>query len=1541
MNAKHTLTSVLSLAAVSLLTYFCYQQIKAPQESIQNLYPTVKATQPSQLETHIPTTSTLTPPAHQPAPIIADFSEWLDQRPATDAPNYQAWIEQGKPLAQKRAAHIQQLIQNNPSQALAAALTWSQYAQLPTAIQNTVEAPFSAEKEIHVYPNCQGPVPEIPFFEIASNNQTLTAYVTPERKHAQSKHNALLSGIQINGISALHPQTFVQITIEDAAAAQAIIHASYHQPDTQKDFLTGQPILDQPVIAIAGGALFAFANAENLKAANAKASEWNHLPGPLVSDALFLEPTYLPAPAANTTADTTGFDLTAADNNAQYAASTWTETPKDVLFIRVVFPDLLTESISQASLDSILNGDVSNQIDDMSYGKTNIVATVSSTTILLPSPTTTYLPNNNSLLYTDALAAYTSQTGLSTSGYDIVGIHFEWIEMESSNGLKYGGLAGGSRQWLQGTESSEVIVHEFGHNYGLGHARYWDTNNGTSVGAGTTEEYGNPYDVMGSGPLPEGHFGARSKEYLNWLETTQWLELSSANSGQHRIYGIDQANTTGSLRGIRAIKDSNDYYWLHFRSSTTEDDLVNGAVLNWQQGTSSASWLVDTTPDSQSSNDQDDAPLRIGRTYSDTTADVHFTPVASGGTGVDAYLDIVANTGVSSGNQAPTGSLSVPATIRARQSYTLTATASDPDGDNLAYDWDLNQSAPPNNSATYNATFNTSTATTVDLTVSDMKGGTLLLQETLNIDDPLDNFTERSLDDTSYINTAYYKNGRHFGFGLQDVFTSLDGTTWQDTYLGLNVRMKDVVENEDGLIVAVGQDYYDSAWRAAIVHSADGVNWTVTRFSQYGTLYSIDYGAGRFVAVGENGVILSADADLNWTLEASGETEDIDDIVYANGQFLAVGGETESIILSSSDGTSWQDQTANDELGQYQYFEHMDHKDGRYVAGGINSGLRYSDDLGLTWTIASLPTTGTYRVEDVVAFSEGFIVRATLDSVDVILISADGIHFAYPPASMPTNGPIYESNGRITVMHDTGRISDSDPLNTTNNAPTATPSIPTTGQARYKQTFTANGSDIDGDPLHYWWDFGDGSAPVYGASQTTRYTTPGTYTVTLHITDDQGGSHTETQTITIDSPVDDWTQRTSNTTNQLTALATNGSLAVAVGTRAIRTSTDGTTWSTVTTGSNEIFKDVTYNNGLFVVVGQDYDFSINSWVGLIKTSSNGTTWTQRHFGGNVLQGVAGNANGFIAVGNSGTSMESSDGLTWTLGSTGTTITLYDITYHEDRFVTVGGDFSTTPLVLYTLDNGNNWNDASSGADLANWHAFRSVDYLYDRFVASGWYTELKYSTDKALTFTTQATTTYEVYGWAFGNGIYYAAAVYRGGTNDNTPINLFSINGSDWFESTASNTAILYDALFFNDTFIAVGASGNIWQSDTIPDIGWRSWHMTQFGTNYYNFDPTGNDDTDTYPNLLEFALNRDPLNAEPPISNFFTQQSGNLKIELDRNPDAVDIDWTLWESADLTNWQLSELTPTVNTDTRLEYNLGTPNSPEPKFYQLRIDLAD
>ncbi len=89
----------------------------------------------------------------------------------------------------------------------------------------------------------------------------------------------------------------------------------------------------------------------------------------------------------------------------------------------------------------------------------------------------------------------------------------------------------------------------------------------------------------------------------------------------------------------------------------------------------------------------------------------------------------------------------------------------------------------------------------------------------------------------------------------------------------------------------------------------------------------------------------------------------------------------------------------------------------------------------------------------------------------------------------------------------------------TNNASpviTSATATPTAGFAPLATTFTAAATDADNDALTYSWDFdGNGTADATGATASTTYTTAGTKTAKLTVTDGKGGTATRDVTVTV------------------------------------------------------------------------------------------------------------------------------------------------------------------------------------------------------------------------------------------------------------------------------------------------------------------------------------------------------------------------------------------------------------------------------------------
>src|SRR6266511_2228649 len=62
-------------------------------------------------------------------------------------------------------------------------------------------------------------------------------------------------------------------------------------------------------------------------------------------------------------------------------------------------------------------------------------------------------------------------------------------------------------------------------------------------------------------------------------------------------------------------------------------------------------------------------------------------------------------------------------------------------------------------------------------------------------------------------------------------------------------------------------------------------------------LSAVTYGNGQFVAVGQNGVILTSADRVNWVQHFPPSEEWLHAITYGNGQFVAVGGSSSSNVV--------------------------------------------------------------------------------------------------------------------------------------------------------------------------------------------------------------------------------------------------------------------------------------------------------------------------------------------------------------------------------------------------------------------------------------------------------------------------------------------------------------------------------------------------------------------------------------------------------------------------------------------------------------------
>lgn len=265
-----------------------------------------------------------------------------------------------------------------------------------------------------------------------------------------------------------------------------------------------------------------------------------------------------------------------------------------------------------------------------------------------------------------------------------------------------------------------------------------------------------------------------------------------------------------------------------------------------------------------------------------------------------------------------------------------------------------------------------------------------------------------------------------------------------------------------------------------------------------------------------------------------------------------------------------------------------------------------------------------------------------------------------------------------------------------------------------------------------------------------------------------GGPAAPTVTATPRAAGSNWTVAAAASTQDLRGLAYSGSY-VAVGTGgAILSSTDAATWTPVTSPTTNRLNGVTY------------------------------------FGTTVVTSTTVTVNpNYVAVGDAGTILYSTDAATWTAKTSGTTKNLFAAANNGALSVAVGAGGT----ILASID-GSIWTPATASGTTNDLYA---VGYVGTTWFAAGASGTLLKSTD-GLTWTAVPTgSTVDFHGFAFGpsllttSGLAYVL-VGNGGTV------LISPDATTWTAQTLTGAGNL-NALVYGSQYVTVGDGGKIFTS--------------------------------------------------------------------------------------------------------------------------------
>jgi hypothetical protein len=631
---------------------------------------------------------------------IEAFKGWLDRWTAADTDGRRALEEEGGKLAAERRPEFKALIASNPRLALEQSVPRVIRQDLPAEIVSSLEEPVSATGDYNVYLGRPGPDEEMPaggltlrYFE--ARGMSYKARVFGEMLPVMSRKEIPLRGIAIDREFAVAESPLRPLEIGERIPAGTVVEdVCPVSGETTEVVASGEAVsADTPTIEV-GERVITLCNGAHVTVLDEKYRTLVQASGP-GGPAFFMD----------------AFPGTSSRAIGNFRC----------LYIRATYPDQMAPPNTEDQAVADMRNTTRFFLES-SYGKMTTTATVTPL-ITLPQTLAWYIAKDSEV---DGLGTMQSQARAEARklGYDPS--QYNCIIVRVNGGLRSGASwGGGDSVWL-GWGGMDVINHECGHSLGRSHANFWQTSDGTAYGNGQNQEYGNSFDVMGGGGGFGAHYNTVSKRALGWLPDS-YVHFPKTD-GVFRLHAYDQPRLEeGKRYALSVAKDSVRGYNLEYHPAKVADQ----ALVIYSGMGSNAGHLIDTTPGS--SGGKGDGGIRVGRTFSDPEADLHFTVLAKNETSPPS-LDVAYFRGPFPGNQAPTLSLAASATIISTgSSVTFTATASDPDGDALAYEWDFDDGQSAANAAVVTRSFTTTAQVTAMLTVSDMKGGKTRRHVVINV----------------------------------------------------------------------------------------------------------------------------------------------------------------------------------------------------------------------------------------------------------------------------------------------------------------------------------------------------------------------------------------------------------------------------------------------------------------------------------------------------------------------------------------------------------------------------------------------------------------------------------------------------------------------------------------------------------------------------------------------------------------------------------------------------------------------------------------
>jgi PKD domain/Carboxypeptidase regulatory-like domain/PA14 domain len=658
---------------------------------------------------------------------LVGFTKWAEVYAVAPADKKLELVAKGLPLAEARGRAMAALIKQDPQAAIESLLPYPLRKALPTEIASRIEHRVSGVGDLEVIGVTPLPgqvVAEPIYRNVKLANKKYRAYVYGSRKNDISRSKIRILGV---GIKPLTSEALLAVR-EDAYEVLNPAEANDLDPDRKQ---ASCPISKNPT------------NSENNEIAVDIANKIIRLCSP----AHF--PKWLKTPDG---------ELVLADGGRgngmggvfESRAAEWTNGYKKFLMIRVRFQNQGDDKVhSEGNVKTWLD-EVVKTLPKWSYGK--MTASFECTPLIqLDHDEGWYGDKENfnefTMLEEARIKAYEIIDFSGNRPYDPAKFDFDGAVFTAKWG-DYGGLGRlGNKGIYVKSAGAGVMLHEWGHNFGLQHANGWRPITESPIGDGIAEGYANKFSTMGDSSK-KGSYTTQERLALKWLLPDNAATVTT--SGTYDLYNPDvDSLSQGRLYALQLRKFEMDYL-IEYRPSwgRTNNPMQNtfgtdcGAMFLLQ----SDQLQLDMTPSSKFGFN--DPALLVGHSFYDPNYGVTVTPLARGGTAPNDYLKLRVNFDSPQANNPPDAQVSASTISPAvGQSVDLKVTASDPDGDTLAYAWDfgdggnlsvedLGKNMSADNLPIQRRSWTTAGVYNVRCTVSDMKGKTCVKSLLVRVGSP-------------------------------------------------------------------------------------------------------------------------------------------------------------------------------------------------------------------------------------------------------------------------------------------------------------------------------------------------------------------------------------------------------------------------------------------------------------------------------------------------------------------------------------------------------------------------------------------------------------------------------------------------------------------------------------------------------------------------------------------------------------------------------------------------------------------------------------